>query len=269
MEFPPTDHTCALKSHTVHYAQAGAGDKLLIIHGSLCDYRYWRWQLPALGEQWQVLAPSLRGYWPQAFAQADPLFSIAQHAQDMADFILAQSQGQAIHVLGHSRGAQVALALALQSPELVRSLTLADPGFRLAGEPDTPLFHGEMAALLQQGDVEAALSGFVDLANGPGTWRQMTGWFKTMVRDNGSTLLSQALETHPAVDIDEVRALALPLLLIGGAQSPERYASRLDALQAAIPTATRVTIPMAAHGMNLANPRAFNRAVADFLAGTH
>ncbi|TEA78184.1 alpha/beta fold hydrolase [Allopusillimonas ginsengisoli] len=265
MEFPPTDYACALEDHTVHYAQAGAGDMLVFIHGSLCDYRYWRWQLPALSAQWHVVAPSLRGYWPQASQQADPRFSVARHAQDMAAFIQNLGNGRPAHILGHSRGAQVALELALQAPALVRTLTLADPGFRLEGEPAAPAFHGDMATLLRQGNIEAAVSGFVDKANGAGTWRQMTSWFKTMVKDNSRTLLSQAQEPHPAVNMDQVQALDAPLLLIGGAHSPERYASRLRALQDALPQATRVTIPMAAHGMNLANPRAFNQTVTDFL----
>lgn len=262
--FPPPDYRCELPGLTVHYTQAGTGQPLLLIHGSLCDYRYWRWQLPALGEQYRVIAPSLRGYWPQAYTQADPLFSISRHAQDMEAFIATLEQP--VHVLGHSRGAQVALDLALRAPGLVRSLTLADPGFRLAGEADRPLFHGEMAARLSRGETSEALAGFVDHANGAGTWRQMTSWFKTMVADNGATLLSQAQEAHVPVDPEQLRRLPCPLLLLGGAQSPERYVSRLDALEAAVPSAVRKTIPLAAHGMNLANPKAFNQAVAAFLA---
>lgn len=268
MTFPPTDYQCALPDHIVHYAQAGSGEILLIIHGSLCDYRYWRWQLPALGESFHVLAPSLRGYWPTAFPQANPRFSIQQHAQDMTDFIARISAGRPVHILGHSRGAQVAMHLAMQAPEQVRSLTLADPGFRLLGEPEVPLFHDEMARLLREGDVDAAMSGFVDKANGAGTWKQMTTWFKTMVKDNRNTLLSQAIEDHPVVDPQQFAKLACPVLLIGGAMSPERYKSRIAALLAARQDAMHVTIPLAAHGMNLANPRAFNHAVSDFLVKT-
>src|SRR3546814_1585866 len=48
-----------------------SGEVLLLIHGSLCDYRYWRWQIPALSLNHHVVAPSLRGFWPEAFTTAD------------------------------------------------------------------------------------------------------------------------------------------------------------------------------------------------------
>lgn len=265
MLFPPTDHSLVCAGYTHHYAQAGSGPTLVLIHGSLCDYRYWRWQLAGLSTAYRVVAPSLRGYWPAAFTRADPAFSIAQHAHDLQAFVEHVGEGQPVHIVGHSRGAQVALELALATPDMTASLTLADPGFRLMGEAETPLLHREMAALLQHGDADAALSGFVDKVNGAGTWRQMTGWFKAMVRDNAATLLSQAQETQPPVDPGQVATLPCPVLLVGGAHSPARYHSRLAALKRACPQAQQATIPLAAHGMNLANPKAFNTAISTFV----
>lgn len=34
----------------VSYTESGVGECVLLIHGSLCDYRYWRWQIPQLSE---------------------------------------------------------------------------------------------------------------------------------------------------------------------------------------------------------------------------
>src|SRR3546814_2029141 len=42
----------------------------------------------------------------------------------------------------------------------------------------SPTFHDEVAGLLERGEVDLALSTFVDAVNGPGTWKQMVGWFK-------------------------------------------------------------------------------------------
>lgn len=266
MLFPPTDHTLICAGHTHHYAQAGNGAAtVVLVHGSLCDYRYWRWQLNGLSDTYRIVAPSLRGYWPAALTHADPSFSISQHARDLASFALGINEGHPVHIVGHSRGAQVALELALAAPDLTASLTLADPGFRLTTEPEAPLLHRDMAALLLGDDVDAALSGFVDKVNGAGTWRQMTNWFKTMVRDNAATLLSQATEPQTPVDPAHIAALPFPLLLVGGENSPARYRTRLDALSLARPKAHRVSIPLAAHGMNLANPKAFNRALSTFI----
>lgn len=254
------------KNHPLHYAQSGQGATLVLIHGSLCDYRYWRWQMPALSLGYRVIAPSLRGFWPQAFTSEDASFSIAQHADDLQALIREISPDQPVHILGHSRGAQVALQLALQAPELARSLTLADPGFRVDNESESASFHTRVVAQLKRGEVDQALADFIDSVNAPDTWRQMVGWFKTMVKDNAYTLLSQVHEINLPVSLDSVAGLQCPVLLIGGANSPDRYVSRINLLEQALPQAVRVTVPLASHGMNLGNPKAFNQAVADFLS---
>lgn len=251
------------------YTQAGSGAALVLIHGSLCDYRYWRWQLPALGEHVHVLAPSLRGYWPNAFTTESAAFSIAQHAQDLIEFIRSCSPGQPVHLLGHSRGAHVALELASSAPDLVRSLTLADPGFRLDEPSSSPTFQHDVVKLLKQGDSEAALTLFIDSVNGAGTWRHMVSWFKTMVRDNAGTLLSQIHEAELCFDVTRARQIDCPVLLLGGADSPPRYGHVLDALQPQFKDAQRSSIALASHGMNLANPKAFNERVLRFLHETN
>jgi len=169
-----------------------------------------------------------------------------------------------VHVLGHSRGARVALELACRHPELVRSLTLADPGFPVQGDPESPAFHYDAVRKLESGDIEGALADFVDTVNGPDTWRHMVGWFKTMVRDNAGTLLSQVREAGLPFELERASALECPVLLLGGADSPARYGQRQDTLQRVLRHVERSVIPQAAHGMNLANPLAFNRRVLEF-----
>lgn len=252
--------------HPVSLTETGSGEIVLLIHGSLCDYRYWRWQLPALGESFHVVAASLRGCWPHGGAHPDPGYAIQAHAQDMIALAQALSPGQAVHVIGHSRGAQVALEFALRAPGLCKTLTLADPGFRFDHETATQPFYTPAIELLLQGQVEAAVEQFIDTVNGSGTWHKMVGWFKDMVRDNAMTLLSQVLEANLPVSLEEAGGLTCPVLLLGGTDSPARYGSRQDQLQGVLPQAQRAVIRLAAHGMNLANPRAFNRVCLDFLA---
>jgi len=265
----PPHHVLPLPDGGLHYTQAGtgAGAPILLIHGSLCDYRYWRWQVPAFAETHRVITPSLRGCWPDA--QPHPLeeYAVDRHAGDLAHLLRALDEHGGAHVIGHSRGAQVALALAARAPELCRSLTLADPGFRFADEPETPVFYADAVQRLRDGDTEGAIEQFIDTVNGADTWRRMVGWFKDMVRDNAATLLSQIREANLPVDPGDAAALPCPVLLVGGAQSPAKYGTRQDRLQQLLPQARRARIALAAHGMNLANPRSFNRAVLEFVAG--
>lgn len=249
----------------LHYQEAGSGPPLLLIHGSLCDCRYWQAQIGPFARTHRVIAPSLRHYWPGG-PQAEAPFSVASHADDLA--ALLDEQGLArVHVVGHSRGARVALALALQHPARVHGLVLADPSVVWRDRPAPPPSPAltQARAALDRGDPEGALGAFVDAVNGPQTWSRMVEGFKRMARDNAGTLPLQTAEPAAPLDTADVAALAHPMLLIGGAAGPARYAQVQDALQALLPAARRVVIDGAAHGMNLAKPHSFNTAVLAFL----
>src|SRR5690606_424082 len=63
----PTQHLVTHLDAPLHYLGAGQGEALLLIPGPLYESRCWRWQMPRLAQGCRVLAPSLRGYWPEAF----------------------------------------------------------------------------------------------------------------------------------------------------------------------------------------------------------
>jgi len=250
-----------------HYLQAGTGAPVVLIHGSLCDCRYWKPQMAPLARRHRVLAPSLRHHWPGTGAPDQGDFSIRQHAEDIADFIDALGLG-AVHLVGHSRGGRVALEVALRHRESVSSLTLADPGMTFDASAPAPLrapYVAQAAALIGQGDVQAGLALFVDAVNGENTWARMIEGFRRMATDNASTLAGQSIEPLVPVDADALRHLTTPTLLIGGADSPPRYAAGMDRLAALLPDTRRLTIRGAAHGMNLAKPHSFNTAILEFL----
>lgn len=259
-------HTQLLTEHPISYIDAGSGPILLLVHGSLCDLRYWRWQVAALSSEYRVIAPSLPGYWPHPFKQADPHFTVAQHASDLIQLMDALAPGQSVHVLGHSRGAHVALEMALRRTPT--SLILADPAVGVGDTGPTPEFQEQAVSLLADGDVDRALEGFIDAVNGPRTWRSMTGWFKEMVRDNAGTLLSQVQEPRHPVDAVRLTGLQCPVLLLGAEHSPPRYAQAMDSLQTVVTHAQRDVIQKAAHGMNLGNAPAFNARVRRFLSSS-
>jgi pimeloyl-ACP methyl ester carboxylesterase len=151
---------------------------------------------------------------------------------------------------------------------LLRSLVLADPGLNVraasmdSGRGD---FRRRALALIREGNTDAGLALFTDTVSGAGTWERMVPGIKRMMRDNVNTLIGQAQERGESVDAGP--APAQPTLLLGGAQSPAPFPAVLDALAALLPGTQRATIPAASHAMNLWNPRAFNRALDEFLAG--
>ncbi|GAA5083470.1 MAG: alpha/beta hydrolase [Alcaligenaceae bacterium] len=266
LQLPIQSATPRLSRSAIPFVTQGAGDLLILIHGSLCDLRYWRWQVQKLYSSCQVVSLSLPGYWPHDPSTAAYDFTLQNHVDAVADVVSQLRQPkQNLYVLGHSRGAQVALQYALQHHELT-GLILADPAFIIdAPTPALPAL-AQAAELLTQGQDEIALNQFIDAVSGANTWRQMVGWFKTMVEDNAHTLIAQSREALPVISAAQIDLLYdLPVLLISGELSPTRYQKSTAALVKRLAQAQHVVIDKASHGMNLANPKAFNRALLRFM----
>lgn len=256
------------------YAESGQGRPLLLIHGSLCDSRYWSPQMAPLGQQHHVVAPSLRRCWPEAWDGEGSGYGIQTHVDDLLALVDALGEGP-VDAVGHSRGGHIAFRLALQAPDRVRRLVLAEPGLfpdagfgAVAGidrQMPARRVH-EAVALIREGDIDGGLASFVDGVSGTPIWRHTVPSFKQMARDNAHTLLGQARESRLDVSRAELVSMKTPTLLIGGALTPAPFPALLDLLQANLPDARRVGIPAARHAMNLAAPRVFNEAVLAFLS---
>ncbi|PLZ04456.1 alpha/beta hydrolase [Burkholderia sp. WAC0059] len=257
------------------YVESGEGELLLFVHGSLCDYRYWQPQLAGLNRHFRCVAVSLSHYWPAADAAQGQPFSWSRHADELGEFVDGLGAGPA-HVVGHSRGGCVSFHFARRRPELVRTLTLADPGGPVrrdgeTGSADAPLpetvnaLRARAVQLIETGEVDAGLRLFVDSVSRPGFWDRSTLAFRTMATDNASTLGPQFRDPLPAYTREDAADVRCPVLLIDGEQSPEVFHRTVAALEQWLGDARRETVAGASHGMNLARPGAFNRYVEQFV----
>lgn len=262
-----------VNGYDITYGEAGTGVPLVLVHGTLCDYRYWAWQLAAFGKSNRAIAPSLRYYFPGRWEGGGDM--AAEHIADMVAFIAALGAGP-VHLLGHSRGGYVAFGVARQAPELLRSLILADPGAALDQElaggaapaSGVATLIADCAELVKSGDIDGALRNFCDGINGPGGWDRVPEIGRAMMRDNASTLIGQARERRVPLSRAALSAVKMPTLLINGAQSARFFHAIADAMLRHMPAAQQVMIEGAGHTMNVEQPAAFNAAVTAFLA-TH
>jgi esterase len=253
--------------------ESGSGRPLLLIHGSFSDYRTWMFQMRPFAERFRVMALSLRHYYPERWSGHGSDFSLAQHASDVAAFIRLRRLSP-VHVVGHSRGGGVALLLAMQCPELIASLVLADPRGLDDLLPNRPKegaadIHKAFATLhrhLAAGEIEQAAAGFVNWLNGPGAWERRPEERRQWLRDNIATADTGEM---PGVTCDAIARFSFPVLLLTGERSPAIYAAGIDAMRACNPiVGAAVTIRDAAHAMHQDNPEEFNASVLQFLKDT-
>lgn len=118
----------AVNGIRLHYAQHGmdrdsAPTPLLMLHGLGCSSDDWDFQVPAFAPHFPLIIPCLRG-----FGRSDKppgAYTVPCLSEDV--LALLDTLGvQDAHVLGFSMGGAVALQLAVDRPERVRSLMLVN-----------------------------------------------------------------------------------------------------------------------------------------------
>jgi len=250
---------------------------VLLVHGSLCDYRYWEPQMDALAAHRHVIAVSLPHYYPMADQPAGLGFSIQTHVDALLSLIHDQQWGP-VDLLGHSRGGCVAFHLASQDPSVLNKLLLADPGGSLAvpdaeGNIPAPLKSAYAptdprmlaAGLIASGNVEEGLRIFIDTVSRAGFWDRSTETFQTMARDNSQTLSMQIRDVLPLYTKSAARMVTVPTLLLNGDKSAPSFVNTSKTLDSWMPYAQRAIIKGASHGMNLSHASEFNRLVLQFV----
>ena len=268
--------TLSVNGYDMAFVERGTGAPLILVHGTLGDYRTWAGQMPAFGAHFRTIALSLRHCWPERWDGEGDDFTVEQHTEDVAAFIAALGAGP-VFLLGHSRGGYIAFRVAQTRPDLVRKLVLVEPGGALDAslEPrekpkSPPLALGPLYAAaaerIRRGEIDEGLAPTVDAIFGPGGWEKLSEDAKQRKRDNARTLIGQIKEQRAPFTRADAQAIRAPTLLVAGDRSPETFHRILDGLQSALKDARRVVIPAASHGSNIDNPMAFEREVLAFLA---
>lgn len=259
------------------YVAAGSGDPVILVHGTVCDFRTWHDQLTPLGKHYRAITYSRRGHYPNAWPDGYDVCTPELHAADLARLIDTLGLGP-VHLFGHSYGGLVALVLAVQQPHLVRTLVLGEPPLLpwLQAVPDRANLFPEFVATVweparqayQWGQVDAAIRIFVDGVIGDGAYDACPPEVQAAMRDNAaetgvelSTPLSLAFST---LSRDDVKRVQIPTLLLAGALSPDLFSAVIDELAQCLPHAERVVIPGASH--DLGDPAEISAMMLTFLA---
>ncbi len=267
----------AVNGTDMAFVERGTGVPLVLVHGTLGDYRTWAGQMQPFGAHCRTIAVSLRHCWPERWDGEGDDFTVQQHIEDVAALIAALDAGP-VHLLGHSRGGHIAFRVAQTFPDRIRKLILVEPGGALAPDLEPPeppksppvalgAVYAEAAERIRRGAIDEGLKPTAEAIYGPGGWTKLPEDKRRQMRDNARTLIGQCKERRAPFSRADAEAIGAPTLMIEGERSPENFHRILDGLQSALKDVRRVAIPGASHGSNIDNPEAFNRAVLAFLDG--
>lgn len=257
------------------YELTGAGDPMVLVHGSWVDHGSWATVVPGLADSFQVLAYDRRGH--SGSERPDSQGSVHEDADDLGALIDVLGVAEA-HLVTNSYGGNVAMRLAVKRPELVRSLAMHEPPIfeLLAGDPEsadmlkqTQRSFESVGARIAEGDHEGGARQFVEeVAFGPGAWEnELPPEVRAVFVQNAPTCLDELRDPDAlGVDPDGLSRYQRPVLLTDGSESPAMFLKTIDILARTFPKARRHTYVGAAHMSHLTHPEEFTTTVSEFAA---
>ena len=249
-------HHLQLDDLKIAYASAGAGDPVLLVHGGLGDHRIWKEQIPPLARDFTVLAWDA----PGGGRSGDPApnFTMTDYARCLASVIDDAGLGPA-HLVGHSFGGALALALHAERPDTVRSLTLVGAYAGWKGSLGEAEAQRRLAAVVQTLDEAREAPGDLFLASlfGRDPDPGMVALVRQVMADTRPAAGATMARAFAVADLTgHLPAIDVPTLIVHGENDIRAPRAVADALLAAIPDARLVVIEDVGHESFLSRLRA-------------
>ncbi len=254
----------------IHYTDTGGdGPAIVFSHGLLFDTRMFDAQVAALRDRYRCIAFDHRGQGQSAVPATG--YDMDTLAEDAAALI--RSLGvEKCHFAGLSMGGFVAQRLAVNHPELLRSVTILDsaadpePVENLKGYNMLNFLMRWVGAWSIVGSLMPILFGKSFLADDAkkdirDTWRNR---LKKLSRKGTPLAVKGVLERGSFSD--QLPKITLPTLIIVGEEDVATVPAKSEKMHAAIAGSKLVYIPKAGHSSPIENPEAVTAAIEEFIA---
>lgn len=264
-------------AYAIHGAQllwrsVGRGVPLLLLHGVPGDRDTLAPVADALAGDARAITISVRhsGEGPHGTRP----FGTAQQRDDLAE--IGSLIGGPIDIVAWSYSAHAALALAIERPDLVRSLYLFEPGFpTFVSDPDdlarieadTMTAFGPVFAALSEGSLGMALRHAIDGAAGSPGWFDAQPESIRIIHRRNAAMIPLLLRQTPVVPLTEaeLRRVGCPTTLAWGKQTRICYRLVSETAARLIPSAQASRLP----GNHLLPEAAPEKLAADIRAHLH
>jgi len=253
----------------IQYALEGPPEAPVVTfsHSLAADLSMWDAQARALAGEYRILRYDIRGH---GGSQAPPgPYTVGQLAGDVRG-LLAALDIERTHFVGLSLGGMIGQILALESPQLLRSLALCDTTGRVPAA-SRPAWDERIAIARREG---------LDPLVEPTLERWFTPPFfqeqpdeaervRRMMRGTSVVGYIGCCEAIADFDVaDRLASVRTPTLIVVGEDDPGTPVAVAEALHRHIIDSELVILPGARHLSNMEQPQAFNRALTSFLSRT-
>jgi pimeloyl-ACP methyl ester carboxylesterase len=273
----------------LHYAAAGCGPPVVLLHGFPEFWYSWRRQLPALAAAgFRGLAPDLTGYNESDRPAEVRRYRVRDLVSDMAGFIRHAAGGPAL-LVGHDWGGLLAYRLAALHPELVRKLVILNAPHPAAYRTELRRHPGQWfrswyVFLFQLPWLPEALLSACDFALLERGWRRdavrseafsdadIAAYKRALRRPGGLTgplNYYRAALRYPGDIYGPPQTISMPTLVIWGERDPYLSVRLLDDLPRWIRDVRVERIADASHWVQNDAPERVNELLLEFFESRH
>jgi 3-oxoadipate enol-lactonase len=247
--------------------EKGSGPVLLMLHGYPLSLEMWRPQVDFLSASYKVITFDFRGH-----GQSDPApspYTMNLLASDCAAVLQVLGVERPAVVCGLSMGGYVALAFYREYPSLAGGLILTATRAG-ADSPEGKINRDKAAALAVEKGTDVVIEGMLPLLLAPKTYDERPGLVRDVEAIMGQTSLEGMVGALMGMKLRPdstpfLREIAVPTLIIHGADDQIIPTSEPESMHASIPGSTLEIIPDSGHLLNMEQSQLFNQAVQGFL----
>jgi pimeloyl-ACP methyl ester carboxylesterase len=258
----------------LYYEEVGSGIPIVFVHEFAGDLRSYEMQMRYFGRRYRCIAFNARGYPPSDVPENGALYS-QQRARDDIRAVLDALEIDKAHIVGLSMGGFAALHFGFTYPDRARSLVIAGCGYGAAPDKRAQ-FTAEAEATANDFEEQ----GMAKVARGyalgptrvqfqnkdPRGWREFADQLAAHSTEGSARTMRGVQARRPSLFdlVDQMKAVTVPTLIMTGDEDWPCLEPGL-LMKRTIPTAALVVMPNAGHTINLEDPSAFNKHIADFL----
>ena len=262
----------AIAGFNTYWDQFGKSDrKGLLLHCTMGSMAAWRGMIEHIGPKYSWTAFDMPGH-----GKSDDWSFDRDFHRTGTEIGKALMGGEPMDVVGHSFGGSIALRLALEMPELVKSLTLIEPVVLSIIFQDDPHYqqkydqdHRGYRDGIDAKDYEKAAREFAVHWGDDVPWDDVPDKYKDMMIDKiimieqGEPVVYH--DTYGFSQKGRLSAIKCPVLLVQGTTSHDSVGRVNDALERRIEHTERVHIAGAGHMVPLSHPVEMAQVLDKFL----
>jgi pimeloyl-ACP methyl ester carboxylesterase len=248
----------------LHYEITGQGQSVLLIHGLGSSTRDWEYQTTVFSKLYRVVALDVRGH-GQSDKPPGP-YSIPLFTADTADLMQSLDIGSS-HIVGISMGGMIAFQLAIEAPDLVKSLVIVNSTpeliVRSVRDRITVLQRSLLVQVFGMRKIGEFLSSrlFPKPEQEPLREMLIERWAENDRRaylDSMRGVLGWSISDH-------LHTITCPTLVVASAEDYTPVSMK-EAYVEKLPRGELVVIEDARHAVTAERPEEFNKVVLNFLA---